>query len=250
MGDSAEISKESQTNKIFKLVPVQAVVALDRWALKFLDVKGTLANKYGSIYDSVSWSVDDSIPAPNASFADQLHITNKAKQFKIVVSIKRFSYEQFGLSEDLTYFANEVTKIAKDIDRDILQATKYSRWGIRIWYKIVDLTIEELVTKYYLGLNKNSESIITTLKPEVAIIGFTGGIIKDNLKYNLFIGSGLTFKEGEEAQPIPNNEIVSIDMDCYRENITGLTDLQNTIQSSLLLSKSTCEQFINEVLNR
>ncbi len=250
MSNSTETNNEKGTKSSFGLVPVQAVVALDRWALKFLDIKGTLANKYGAIYDSVSWGIDDTIPAPHVGFTDQMQLSGKDKKLKIIVSIKRFSYEQFEFNDGLTYFANEVAKIAKEIDRDALQAAKYSRWGIRIWYKIQDLTVKELITKYYLGLNQNSELLNGTLEPKIAIIGFTGEGKKINLKYNLFVGSGLTFKDNEEVPPVPNHDIVTIDMDCYKENLVGLTELQNTIQSVILFTQSTCEQFINEILNR
>ena len=136
--------------------PWRIVVQLDRSALKFIDVKGSIAHKYYTPNYDVFWLQDNTVI--QNTFQDVLTLKNKKTNSVTSISFQRFLYEQEDLGSDVQYVASDVSRLAKDIEQDFLKLEYYSRWGIRIWYKLPNIDVVSFIFDRVLKLTSETRS--------------------------------------------------------------------------------------------
>lgn len=74
---------------------------------------------------------------------------------------------------------------------------------------------------------------------------FSGSLEAEELNYSLILSRGFTINS--EGQ-ITHTDDAFIDVDFYRQNVKGLSNLQTTVQTAIIKSKIIAEKFLDEVL--
>lgn len=227
------------------LNPYRVVVQLDRAAYKFLDLKGSIAQKYTNIYSKIAWSSDESI-SPSQTLNDMLILENEQKKVKVVITLKKFAYERDDIGSDIQFIASDVSRIAKEIDQEILSVEMYARYGFRFWYKVPTNSYENFILSHGLKIPiQNLDTIRQTFEPDNLLLRFKGFSEKEDLKYWVHVNREIQYPE---INPLRLGNDITIDVDCYKEKIRSLSDLRDNINAANSLSNKLSDQCLREVL--
>lgn len=115
MSQDEQLNLEVTKKEQYLNNPLRVVVQLDRYALKFLDLKGTIAHEYFSPNYDISWAVDAKavLENPLPSFREKLIIATKDEKKKITITFDRLLCEYVNIGSDILYLANDVSRQVK-----------------------------------------------------------------------------------------------------------------------------------------